>query len=141
MITDAIQNALKAYMDSRIPLESDLTGLNVYTQANDSTKAYPALVIVATGVEEHEVLRGCYTVDLDLLHQTTLDGDSDTTEEHEARNAKIENWIKSEDCLTYVSGSTNLRLVDIRGGGGTTSVSNGRWETAFEITAKGNLIA
>jgi hypothetical protein len=117
----------------------NLDGIPVLITTEDEEKTYPCILVTDTGAEEHEVLRGVFTVGVDVQINTIPNDDAadGTTEaQHQAISSNLYDLLGDVASITALDAYEGLTVFDIRGSEPANEREDGRNATTIsqEIT-------
>lgn len=127
MITDDVLNQLKAYLETR----SELSTLSIQVREEGSDLTYPALILVESSQREHEILRGQWTVEVDVILKTRPE-DDESASTHQSLTSFLHDFLGDHLNLKEIF-SPILQCWDSWGGAGVTTVEDGFRETTFTL--------
>jgi hypothetical protein len=143
MTSDLALKALKSWIEYRAALDLDeLDGIPVYLRDNEAEKETPNITLRDTASEEHDVLRGVLTIQVEAVLETVpaeTGQEGHTEEEHQAINSALFRAMSEEGnddtplAVAFCDGYTGLRVFDIRGTSPTTEVEDSNRVTRFEF--------
>ena len=134
MITDLVIKSVGEYLESS-SLE-DLSTVNVYQRDEGADIAYPALFVMEDGdPEEHETLRGVWTVNVLVMLRTEPEGDEAAATQRKMTYA-VNCLIGDHDAIKAFL-NTKFKCWDVWGGGSGLVEANDGWrETTFKLEIK-----
>lgn len=132
MITDEVVTAVKSYLaDSG---RSELAGVSFYERDGASDIQHPSCVVVEEGIpEEHDIIKGQWTLNLGLVLRSIPEATSETTHRNitQAINDLVGNSASFVEHL-----SESLQCEDSWGGQGMTEAEDGYRQTTFSVEIK-----
>jgi len=115
----------------------ELEGIPIYLRDDSEEITPPYIVMVETGAEEHEILRGVLNVSFDV-RLVTVPGDDGqeaaSAETHRELAAALQNITADTNALVFLDGLADTRFFDIRGGATMTTNEDGQRVTTIEHT-------
>ena len=128
-----IETALKAIIDD----ESSPPVSNVYTGADDETRALPCAIVECDGGEETLAGTGNYTCRARITVKSTGDNDAGATNALTTHNALAESVIdlfKTDNLATTLSGKvTNFTVIGVIDRGQTSGTDGRTFEDVIEF--------
>ena len=112
--------ALKQWIEKRVSEDyPELESVPIYIRDENGEITPPYIVLVETGAEEHEILRGVLTVSFEV-RLVTVPGEDDQ-EASSADTARemaqaLQNITADVEALQFLDGICETRFFDIRGG-------------------------
>jgi len=153
MTTDKALETLKAWITHRTTTYTALAGIPIILRDSNTeqpgdddeedTDDFDATFIVLndTGSEEHAVLRGVLTMQIEVMLVTSPGGDLGKTDaEHRAINADLWNILADKAAITYCNNQPGFTCFDIRGNEPTSETGEGVRTTTFALKMVGAAI-
>jgi len=136
MITDKVVAAVADYLETFAP--TALATATFYERDEGADFEYPAVIVAESGPpEEHEIRRGHWTVDLEVMLKTKPEGD-EAASTHRTMTDEINALIGDTDGTVAHLGKT-LECNDSWGGTGGTENEDGFRVTTFSLEIKAAL--
>ena len=153
MTTDKALETLKAWITHRTSAYPSLAGIPIILRDSETEQpgdddeddegTFDATFIVLndTGSEEHPVLRGILTMQIEAMLVTATGNLGKTDAEHRALNADLWNILSDKAAITYCNNQPGFRCFDIRGNEPTSETGDGVRTTTFALSMVGSAIA
>ena len=152
MTTDKALETLKSWITHRTTAYPALTGIPIILR--DSEQEQPGdddaddeasfdathIVLNDTGSEEHPVLRGVLTIQVEAMLVTATGDLGKTDAEHRALNADLWNILADKAAITYCNNQPGFACFDIRGNEPTSETGDGVRTTTFALSMVGAAI-
>ena len=136
MTTDLLLKALKAWIE--LPAVAALDGVTVYLRDTENETDPPKITLRETANEEHPILRGVMTIDLEVVLETVpgeADQEAETEAGHQAMSAALYDIIGDKSGITFCDNYPGLKVFDMRGSVPTTESEASNRVTRFEMRA------
>lgn len=136
MTTDKLLAALKGWIE--LNAGDELDGVTVYLRDTEQEKEPPMITLRETANEEHPILRGVMTIDLEMVLETVPgaeDQEADTQASHEAKANELYEILGDTGAITYCDNYPGLKVFDIRGTAPITGSEDQNRLTRFEMRA------
>lgn len=136
MTTDKLLAAIKAWIE--LKAGASLDGVTVYLRDTEQEKEPPMITLKETGNEEHPVLRGVMTIDLEAILETVpgeSDQEADTQATHESKASELYEILGDTGIITFCDAYPGLKVFDIRGFTPTNESEDQNRLTRFEMRA------
>jgi hypothetical protein len=136
MTTDKLLSAIKAWIE--LKAGASLVGVSVYLGDTEQEKEPPMITLKETGNEEHPVLRGVMTIDLEAILETVpgaADQEADTQAMHEAKANELYEILADIQIIQFCDAYPGLKVFDIRGFAPTNESDDQNRLTRFEMRA------
>lgn len=153
MTTDKALETIKAWITQRAATYTALAGIPIILRdssteqpgedGEDNTDDFDATFIVLndTGSEEHAVLRGVLTMQIEVMLVTSPGGDLGKTDaEHRALNVDLWNILADKAAITFCNNQPGFSCWDIRGNEPTSETGEGTRTTTFALSMVGAAI-
>ena len=128
--------ALKQWIEKRISEDyPELADVPIHIRDENDEITPPYIVLVETGAEEHEILRGVLSVSFEIRLVTVPgDDDQEASDASTAREmaAALQNITADTEALAFLDGIEETRFFDIRGGIPITSNGDGQRTISIE---------
>lgn len=137
MTSDKILDELKAWIEVNAGNYAEVSNWTITKAGAAADKAFPQVVLEATGAEEHETLRGYYdplTVEVRLEsipHENAIG--AYTLAEHEAAASDLYNIVGDVAAKDWIDQRGLVRCFDIRGSEGTLETEDDLRVTTLEL--------
>ena len=152
MTTDKALEALKAWITYRTKAYTSLAGIPIILR--DSEAEQPGdddaadegdfdathIVLNDTGSEEHPVLRGVLTMQIEAMLVTATGDLGKTDAEHRALNTDLWNILADKAAIAYCNNQPGFACFDIRGNEPTSETGEGMRTTTFALSMVGAAI-
>lgn len=133
MIADKVVAGVASYIETAA--HADLSTLTFFERDEGADLTYPACIIREDGLpEEHGVIKGQWTVGVEVIIRTRPEDDSTATT-HRAMTAAMNGLIGDSPALVASLGG-NLEVHDSWGGQGATEADDGYRSTPFNLEIK-----
>lgn len=136
MTTDKLLAAIKGWI--QLNAGDELDGVTVYLRDTEQEKEPPMITLRETANEEHPILRGVMTIDLEVILETVpgdSDQEADTLATHEAKASALYEILGDIGAITYCDNYPGLKVFDIRGTAPITGSEDQNRLTRFEMRA------
>lgn len=136
MIADKVVAAVADYLETNAP--TTLATATFYERDEGADLQYPAVIVAESGrPEEHEIRRGHWTVEVEVILKTKPEGDEGAAT-HRTMTDQINNLVgDAEGVVTHLSDT--LECNDSWGGTGGTESEDGYRITTFPLEIKAAL--
>lgn len=129
MTSRRVMAGIKTYLQGA---SITLSGLTYATTQETADEAFPRITIEETGTEEHEVLRGVYTITVDCHLET--DPERSTDAQHSTTMDEFYTALGDTTALTSaLEAEASLKCWDVRGVNQTTMPDQGRRKTTITL--------
>lgn len=136
MTTDKLLAALKAWITNQAG--SDLDDVTIYLRDTEEEKDPPYIMLRDSSAEEHAVLRGVMTIDVEAELVTVPGSDAQEAESlatHQIKTSALYEILSDKAAIAYCDARPGLKVFDIRGCAPTTESEDQTRTTRFEFRA------
>jgi hypothetical protein len=153
MTTDKALETIKAWITYRTTAYPALAGIPIILRdseqekpgdddaADEDTFDATHIVLNDTGSEEHPVLRGVLTMQIEAMLVTATGDLGKTDAEHRALNSDLWNILADKAAVAYCNSQPGFACWDIRGNEPTSETGDGVRTTTFALSMVGAAIA
>ena len=139
MTADKALEELKAWIEVKVGDYPEVSGWTIRKAGDARDRTFPLITLETTGAEEHEVLRGVYTLTIDVTletipHEDGTAASADTIAQHEAEAAALYQILGDQAAVAWIDGRGAVRCFDIRGSEGNLETEDDLRKTTIELS-------